>query len=77
VDLGRFYFLAAPKPQTQYGREIPLDNYVKCLEAESDPERVRCRNDFLRDVRTKIKEVRLVSILILSKIPLTMSFYYS
>jgi len=37
--------------------KFPLDNYVKCLEAESDPERVRCRNDFLRDVRTKIKEV--------------------
>ena len=37
--------------------KFPLDNYVKCLEAGSDPERERCRSDFLRDVRTKIKEV--------------------
>ncbi len=36
--------------------KFPFDNYLKFLEAGSDAERARCRADFLRDVRAKIKE---------------------
>ncbi len=37
--------------------KFPLDNYVKFLEAPSESERLKLRNDFLRDVRARIKEV--------------------
>ena len=37
--------------------KFPLDNYVKFLEAETDLERSEFRNDFLRDVKARIKEV--------------------
>jgi DNA recombination protein RmuC len=37
--------------------KFPLDNYMKFLEAESDLERSGFRNDFLRDVKARIKEV--------------------
>jgi DNA recombination protein RmuC len=37
--------------------KFPLDNYVKYLEAETDLEKAKFRNHFLRDVKTRIKEV--------------------
>lgn len=37
--------------------KFPLDNYVRYIEAEGEGEKVRCRNEFLRDVRARIKEV--------------------
>lgn len=37
--------------------KFPLDNYLKCLEATTDLERAKLRNDFLRDVKARIKEV--------------------
>lgn len=37
--------------------KFPLDNYMKFLEAESDLERSAFRNDFLKDVKARIKEV--------------------
>lgn len=37
--------------------KFPLDNYVKFCSAESEPEKVKCRSDFLRDVRARFKEV--------------------
>jgi DNA recombination protein RmuC len=52
-----FTFLLPQNLRLNMDVKFPLDNYVKCLEASSDPERERCRSDFLRDVRTKIKEV--------------------
>lgn len=52
-----FTFLLPQNLKLNMDVKFPLDNYVKCLEADSDAERVKCRNDFLRDVRTKIKEV--------------------
>ena len=52
-----FTFLLPQNLKLNMDVKFPLDNYVKCLEAGSDPERERCRSDFLRDVRTKIKEV--------------------
>jgi DNA recombination protein RmuC len=35
--------------------KFPLDNYVRCVEAESELDRRRFRDDFLRDVRGHVK----------------------
>ncbi len=37
--------------------KFPLDNYLKFLEARSDQEREKCRTDFLKDVKSRIREV--------------------
>ena len=37
--------------------KFPLDNYLKCLEADSETDRARYQADFLRDVRARISEV--------------------
>jgi DNA recombination protein RmuC len=37
--------------------KFPLDNYMRFLEADSETERSRYRNDFLRDVKARVKEV--------------------
>ncbi len=37
--------------------KFPLDNYLRYLQADSDMERAKYRNDFLRDVRARIKEI--------------------
>ena len=37
--------------------KFPLDNYVKFLEANLDKEKSKFRNNFLRDVKARIKEV--------------------
>jgi DNA recombination protein RmuC len=37
--------------------KFPLDNYLRYLDAESDLEQRRFRDDFLRDVRAKVKEL--------------------
>ncbi len=37
--------------------KFPLDNYVRHLEATNDVERVRFREQFLRDVRDRVKEL--------------------
>ncbi len=37
--------------------KFPLDNYLRYLQAGSDMERAKYRNDFLRDVRARIKEI--------------------
>ena len=37
--------------------KFPLDNYLRFLEAKSDVERAGFRNDFLRDVKARIKEI--------------------
>ncbi len=37
--------------------KFPLDNYLRYLEADSDIERQQYRNNFLRDVRARIKEI--------------------
>jgi len=37
--------------------KFPLDNYVKYLDAATGIEKERCRLDFLRDVKLRIKEV--------------------
>ncbi|HEX6310479.1 MAG TPA: DNA recombination protein RmuC [Acidimicrobiia bacterium] len=35
--------------------KFPLDNYVRCIEAQSDLDRKRYRDDFLRDVRHHVR----------------------
>jgi len=37
--------------------KFPLDNYVRFIETESEPEKAGFRNAFLRDVRGRVKEV--------------------
>ena len=37
--------------------KFPLDNYLRYLDAESELEQRRLRDDFLRDVRAKVKEL--------------------
>jgi DNA recombination protein RmuC len=37
--------------------KFPLNNYMRYLDAESEMERERCRKEFLRDVRLRLKEV--------------------
>jgi DNA recombination protein RmuC len=37
--------------------KFPLDNYVRYVETESDLDRKRYRDDFLRDVRSRVKEL--------------------
>jgi len=38
--------------------KFPLDNYMRFLEAETEPEREKYSKDFLRDVKSKVKEVK-------------------
>jgi len=52
-----FTFLLPQNLKLNMDVKFPLDNYVKFLEADSDSERAKFRNDFLRDVRSKINEV--------------------
>ena len=37
--------------------KFPLNNYIKFLETDVEPEKVKFRSDFLKDVRARIKEV--------------------
>jgi DNA recombination protein RmuC len=37
--------------------KFPLDNYARFLDARDDIERARCRDQFLRDVRARVKEL--------------------
>lgn len=37
--------------------KFPLDNYIRFLEVSSESEKEKYRNDFLRDVKARIKEV--------------------
>jgi DNA recombination protein RmuC len=52
-----FTFLLPRKLKLNMDVKFPLDNYLKLLDAKSDPERARYRADFLRDVKARVKEV--------------------
>ena len=52
-----FTFLLPRNLKLNMDVKFPLDNYVRFLEASSESERTRYRQDFLRDVRAKFKEV--------------------
>ncbi len=52
-----FTFLLPRKLKLNMDVKFPLDNYLKFLDAGSEPERAKYRTDFLRDVKARIKEV--------------------
>jgi DNA recombination protein RmuC len=52
-----FTFLLPRKLTLNMDVKFPLDNYLKFLDAKSDPERAKYRTDFLRDVKARVKEV--------------------
>jgi DNA recombination protein RmuC len=52
-----FTFLLPRKLKLNMDVKFPLDNYIRFLEAKSEPERIKFRNDFLKDVKSRIKEV--------------------
>lgn len=52
-----FTFLLPRKLRLNMDVKFPLDNYMRFLEADSELEKSKFRNDFLRDVKARIKEV--------------------
>lgn len=52
-----FTFLLPRKLTLNMDVKFPLDNYLRFLEAKSEPEKAKYRADFLRDVKARIKEV--------------------
>lgn len=52
-----FTFLLPNNLKLNMDVKFPLENYLKYLNSESEPEKDKCKADFLRDVRKKIKEV--------------------
>lgn len=52
-----FTFLLPRNLKMNMDVKFPLDNYIKYIDAKTDAEKLRFKNDFLRDVKTKIKEV--------------------
>jgi len=52
-----FTFLLPNDLKLNMDVKFPLDNYMKFLETDSDLEKEKFRKNFLRDVKTKIKEV--------------------
>src|SRR5713226_218672 len=52
-----FTFLLPKSLKLHMDVKFPLDNYIRFLETDSDGEKAKFRNDFLRDVRARIKEI--------------------
>ncbi len=52
-----FTFLLPQELKVNMDVKFPLDNYIKFLEAQAEADKAKFRNDFLRDVKSKIKEV--------------------
>ena len=52
-----FTFLLPRNLKMNMDVKFPLDNYIKYIDAKTDAEKLKFKNDFLRDVKTKIKEV--------------------
>ncbi len=52
-----FTFLLPQNLKLNMDVKFPLDNYIKFLETDLESERVKFRNDFLRDVKARVKEV--------------------
>ena len=52
-----FTFLLPQELKVNMDVKFPLDNYIKFLEAQAEADKTKFRNDFLRDVKSKIKEV--------------------
>lgn len=52
-----FTFLLPRDMKLNMDVKFPLDNYLRAMEAAGEQERIRYQNDFLRDVRNRIKEI--------------------
>jgi DNA recombination protein RmuC len=52
-----FTFLLPRDLKLNMDVKFPLDNYIRFLETDTDTEKARFRNDFLRDVKNRVKEV--------------------
>jgi len=52
-----FTFILPKDLQVNMDVKFPLNNYVRFLEADVESEKTRFRNDFLRDVKARIREV--------------------
>lgn len=52
-----FTFLLPRNLKMNMDVKFPLDNYIRYVEAKTEAEKARFRSDFLKDVKTKIKEV--------------------
>jgi DNA recombination protein RmuC len=52
-----FTFILPKDLQLNMDVKFPLNNYVRFLEAHVESEKTRFRNDFLRDVKARIKDV--------------------
>ena len=52
-----FTFLLPQELKLNMDVKFPLDNYLRFLESQSEADKTKYRNDFLRDVKSKIKEV--------------------
>ncbi len=52
-----FTFLLPRNLKLNMDVKFPLDNYIRFLEAKAEAEKTKFRNDFLRDVKARIKEV--------------------
>ncbi len=52
-----FTFLLPSNLKMNMDVKFPLDNYVKHIEAKGEQEKIKFRNDFLKDVKAKVKEV--------------------
>jgi len=52
-----FTFLLPKNLKVNMDVKFPLDNYIKFLEAKTNVEKERFRDNFLRDVKSRIKEV--------------------
>ena len=54
-----FTFLMPGEQRLHMDVKFPLDNYIKCLDANNDLERERFRRSFLSDVRARVKELTI------------------
>jgi DNA recombination protein RmuC len=52
-----FTFLLPKELKLHMDVKFPLDNYLRYLEAITEGEKAKCRNDFLRDAKARIKEI--------------------
>jgi DNA recombination protein RmuC len=52
-----FTFLLPRDLKLNMDVKFPLDNYMRCLETESEAERAQHQSAFLRDVRARVREI--------------------
>ncbi len=53
-----FTFLLPDDHKLHMDVKFPLDNYLRMVNAQADEERARFKNEFLKDVKARIKEIQ-------------------